>query len=1266
MTPDEFEALFTTPPQGAPQALPQATPQAAPQGPAPQTPAAVTTGPLTPEQFDALFDGPAPTAPTASAPAPQSSPQAPPDAPASSPGIMTTIGSVASDIGTGITELPQAVLKGGRDAVQETMNFVADAAGYAIGETYKAPTLPDLSAPTSVTGGLVKGVSQFLVGMIGVGKITKPLQAASGLAKAGRAAKVGVETAKAATVGAVAFDPKGPRLSDLVESIPGASNPITAYLKSDPTDTAAEGRVKNALESIGMDAALIGGVMVSTRLYKALAEYRAGNVSKAELDAAMAQAEAYQGGGSVEGGPTLPVAREASSPTTSPLPDADPVAPTTAPDTAATPTPTGTTTPAVTPSTTPRDVLDLASGPTPKRDVLNLGSTPQAPTPSLLEATPESTQAILKALSDDASALASAGSWDGAVAAGHTFGRGVKVPWQKLAMEEGVEGDGLKAFVARLSDELQAGINATRGGDAKGVLSDARVNAMVQQRARLWGDDPAEMLGRLTLAGENARGLAADMEASFLIAQRAMQDSYSMAARIKAGDLTEFGGNPQAATDALRDMLSISSTLFANAQAMRSGAGRSLRRMREEFAPSPEELAALRGLDPGMLVDAVVATGGDPRSLRKLSAPTVAQRMTDYAQFLYINNLLWSPRTHAVNLMTNTYQVLFRPVERMVGSAILEGGTSGRAFKESQKQYAYMGASLTDALHAAAQAWSRGDSVIAPHTSHEAFRQAVNSADFKFRPVETFTDLLHNALAVPMVKLTGIPTRALGTVDELVKQVVYRSKVQAKAHVDGVEMGLEGDALSTFVRERLHGAFDDQLRATDQAALQEARIATFQQDLLEGTFGKTVQDAVAKHSAARFVLPFVRTPMNVLRYGVKLTPGLNLAQEEYRMMLRGTMGREAQAQAVGQMSVGAIFLSTAAYLASSGTITGGGPSDPNLKASLQAAGWKPYSLVTVNADGSRTYTAIGRFDPIALPFGIVADVVDALNHAYEEGDDDLMQLATDAASGALIGVVKQMAEKSYLRSLNDAIRAFMQPEPHGKKTAGGIAANFVPFSSALNFVNPDPHLREARELTDHLISRVPGLSSKLPAKRDAFGDPITTVKGLWSTGDRDLVEAEMRRMALLAKGQNLLSRPSPVIEEVDLRDITTSDGKNAYEVYQQLVGRPSPGAPPLKAQLAKIIASEAYRSAPDGAAELKGTKASMAAGIIAQYRQTALRRLRADPVVRKALFERQEAIIDHYKGKRAEETKRQEDPAADIKALGKAFGIDFMGVPRGQ
>ena len=39
----------------------------------------------------------------------------------------------------------------------------------------------------------------------------------------------------------------------------------------------------------------------------------------------------------------------------------------------------------------------------------------------------------------------------------------------------------------------------------------------------------------------------------------------------------------------------------------------------------------------------------------------------------------------------------------------------------------------------------------------------------------------------------------------------------------------------------------------------------------------------------------------------------------------------------------------------------------------------------------------------------------------------------------------------------------------------------------------------------------------------------------------------------------------------DLRDVTMVDGRNAFEVLQQLSNRPDPSAPPLEKQLEEII-----------------------------------------------------------------------------------------------
>jgi hypothetical protein len=175
-----------------------------------------------------------------------------------------------------------------------------------------------------------------------------------------------------------------------------------------------------------------------------------------------------------------------------------------------------------------------------------------------------------------------------------------------------------------------------------------------------------------------------------------------------------------------------------------------------------------------------------------------------------------------------------------------------------------------------------------------------------WKPLDSIPNILSNAYTAAL-KTIGLPTRFVGAQDELVKQIVYRSKVLADAHVEGVNAGLDGDALSLHVQGRLMDAFDSAGRATNPALLQEAKIATYQQDLLPGTFGKSVNDFRNSYPALKVILPFVPTPVNLFRNGVKLTPGLNLVQSEYRQMLSGSMGSDQQAQAIGQMALGSLF-----------------------------------------------------------------------------------------------------------------------------------------------------------------------------------------------------------------------------------------------------------------------------------------------------------------------------------------------------------------------
>lgn len=170
-------------------------------------------------------------------------------------------------------DVPVQVVGGFRDAAQAVMDLGSSVGEWGAGKVLesqgfdkqtidqakkdtKGVQLPEVSAPKSTVGSLTRGVSQFLAPF---GVLSKAGKAAGVVGKA--TSTVG-KFAEASAVGAatdfLAFGEHEKRLSDLVETQPALSNPVTRYLKSDINDGVAEGRFKNALEGLGLGMAAEG------------------------------------------------------------------------------------------------------------------------------------------------------------------------------------------------------------------------------------------------------------------------------------------------------------------------------------------------------------------------------------------------------------------------------------------------------------------------------------------------------------------------------------------------------------------------------------------------------------------------------------------------------------------------------------------------------------------------------------------------------------------------------------------------------------------------------------------------------------------------------------------------------------------------------------------------------------------------------------------------------------------------------------------------
>lgn len=1099
---------------------------------------------------------------------------------------VRALGSVASGISKALDE--------GSDTIFGDTNYQDKSAARRERDKVNAAA-GRMGAGYSIT----QGISQFVTGFLATpsGKVAGPA----------KLAKFGYETLRGAAVGSVVFDPQEDRLSNLVQQYPSLQNPVTAYLAANPDDSNAEGRFKNALEGIGMDFAVAAAFALGA---KALKFRKAGNVEAADKAVKQAQAqldeyEARPAQGAL--GPTQQ--KFANGPTVE------------AP-----------------PSSAPRPAADLKPGDARSKiaagdgfkeaqaianDAPNVEITQGKPTDI-----PKKPKAPKIASDDEVKRLVEASDIRKAGERGNPAEmRGVSpggyVNWTKIAGPEDVG-----VYTAKVAKILEPRIK-------QAVQSDAYVDQMVRLRAVAFNEDPEALISMLRRSGANAKTMAADMEASYVVANGLFKDAYQLASKIRTGLLDEFGGSAEAATQELSRRASIAAQVMESARSMTASSGRTMRRMQGQFKITPEQVDLMK-VDGNMLVDAIYHSQGDPSKMAKALDPSLFKRMEKTFTTLITNGPLWWYPTHVINGIGNLYLLAARPTERLLGSLLMDSidGAMGREAggaivrRRALKEYRASVSAIHDGWDAAVGSFLKGDSIMSPHESFYMDEAAAQGQQLQVKKVTSVEDVIHNALqfANPMTAV-AMPGRTLGAVDELVKTIRYRAVLQARAAVEAEELGMVGKQIEDYIKQRLNEGFDEMGKATDIEALTEARHSTLTNPLQPGTVGAGLQHMVANTPMLRAVFTYVRTPINAIRYGIRMTPGLQLVQKEFRDML-ASPNPTVRAQAYGQMSMGALWMGAVAPFVASGMVTGGGPSDPKLSAELRAQGWRPYSLVWEKEDGTKSYYPLGRLDPPGLLIGMMADAWDIMQHKenYEEGENILAVVS--------MALLKNIMNKTYLTGLDNTVKALRDPDQNLLKWVGNTAEAAMPFSALMRGANNDPYVREARSFTDHVMDNTPGLSKTMEPKYNALGEPIRVNKGLWSDAKLDVVDAEMQRL-ILETGKGLVPVSPSRQSGVDLRDFQLKNGRSAYAVLNETIA--SMGPVKMKDRLGKLIKSSQYQQAPDGVGDAKGSKLWMINQIVGKYREAGWKKvLRDNPDLAEAIRS------DQRKAKAAYDAKAHE------------------------
>jgi len=1045
--------------------------------------------------------------------------------------------------------------------------------------------------PETLPQKIAEPIARFYAGQVALGGTLKALGAAK-LIGSGFTSLVSAGGGAALT----ARD-SDENLSNLVESFPSLQNPITGFLAVKGDDSLWVKRLKAGAENAGIEGVtqLIGAL----RSYKAV---KAGDGEAAIAHAtsdATAEALPSTAGGSLHAPPPdvngeqqleLPLHGEDQASFWKPA-EAPPSATKDLPKPGE------------------ASATGVAGAPNSAPKVAGAGdSAALPPLPSDIE--DHMTEAYAKQMVANRDAIKQYGSVDAATAAGHDFSDVVSMQYFKAARS--------KEDVFTMMHSFAKSIEKDPEGQLGKTVSVAQTMSNARQIAADIGQSPDAMLADMAKNfGDNPGAMAAKLQAANDFTTAAAKNAFEMAQMRAQGTLGQYASQEEF-DRAFAKAIAVSKTATNYFTMAKSEAGRTLRQL-QEGAQRIDPAFKLENASLDEWMDSLNAAG--PTGARRAIATagkSVLAKTADALSEVYINGILSGVWTQARNTIGNAATAFATPLQMAVGG--LARGDLQSA-KEGLNVGLYMPSVVLDSARATIDAASRGglDVLASGAAGRDGdFLRAISADAFGLREGSILGNIADQA-----GNIIRMPSQSLGLADVFFKNVLARSWIKTKAISDGAAQGLKGQALSDFVNDAIAKGFDANGHILDDEASFIAHKQTFQDTLNSAYWADNMALGLNKRSQGpagllvKSIVPFTKTPTNILRYSFENTPFAALSGRWRAEFAAGGIQRDL---AMGRMLVGTSVLTAASVAAYNGLLTGGGPLSPKMREQWQANGWQPYS-----AKIGDKWVPLGNLDPFGGVIAIAADVHDIMTHGLINDDktfhpDNTSNSIMQTIGGVAFATAHLISNRSYLQGIQqtlDALGKSMgadgEPTSQATQWVGQRVAGLVPFSAAIRSANDafgDPIVRETKGWLDAVKRGIPGLSDTLPAKRNALGEPITKSPNPFVIPDKtSIVDQELQRLSIATKSAIGAQTPMRNIEGVvyPLQEMKTTDGSNMYEHYMDNLKNSG-----LRDTLTELFSSPDYAALPDGNEKAKGTKVRVVKGILDRAREFMWQKTKAE------------------------------------------------------
>ncbi len=478
--------------------------------------------------------------------------------------------------------------------------------------------------------------------------------------------------------------------------------------------------------------------------------------------------------------------------------------------------------------------------------------------------------------------------------------------------------------------------------------------------------------------------------------------------------------------------------------------------------------------DAARMAKLIAEAGDDP--IKQLGILKQANAKMS-ASGVYYNSLLSGLKTHERNFIGNTFNMASNLVNPLVAAPVDALRFKAGMVPERSVFMGETGKQLTATLYALPKATERFLFTM-KHGFDPDQLAAHISGTFDSG---SFHDL-------PGGIIPNLPSRLLSGADNFFRTLAHEQELSASAYAAALKAGMKSpEQIQNYMKKVMT---DESFQA---AAEKYAARAVFQEDP-----GKIINDIMSwkgspkvpgpVRAAMTFVVPFIKTPANILRQGLEASP------VGFGMSAARAGGREG-AQGIGRAALGTLALAPIAMLAASGRLSGNGPSDPVERQTLLEQGWQPNSIKIGD-----TWVKYQLFQPLSVPLAIMANAWDKFRYTDQsDAQADNIQaqtLKSIAAAGASI------IDQSFLSGINGLLGAISDPERSGERFLAQSAQGLVPGSGLLRNITQgiDPVVRKPQGITEAVESIIPGLSQNVPAKLTRFGEEAKRQGGVFRRG----------------------------------------------------------------------------------------------------------------------------------------------------------------------